>query len=68
MPAPTGVFNQKKKYLIDNSYIYFNGHIYRQVIGIPMGINAGPQIANIYLHVYEYEYIKQLISIEDKIV
>ena len=49
-------------YLIDNSYVTYQGKIYRQVIGIPMGTNAAPQIANAYLHVYEYEYIKRLIE------
>ena len=32
-----------------------------------MGTNAAPQIANIYLHVYEFEYIKLLIERDDKI-
>ena len=49
-------------YLIDNSFVIYQGKIYKQVIGIPMGTNAGPQIANTYLHVYEYEYIKKLIE------
>ena len=53
-------------YLIDNSFIVYQGEIYRQVIGIPMGTNAAPQIANIHLHVYEFEYIKCLIDKDDK--
>jgi hypothetical protein len=53
-------------YLIDNSFVTCQGKIYRQVIGIPMGTNAGPQIANTYLHVYEYDYIKKLIENEDE--
>ena len=43
-------------YLIDNAFVIFNGSVYRQVIGIPMGTNAGPHVANIYLHQYEFEY------------
>ena len=27
-----------------------------------MGTNSAPHMANIYLHVYEYEYIKRLID------
>ena len=49
-------------YLINNSYVTYQGQIYRQVIGIPMGTNAAKQIANVYLHVYEYKYIKLLIE------
>ena len=41
---------------MDNSFINCNGCIYRQVIGIPMGTSAAPQMADIYLHVYEHEY------------
>ena len=52
--------------LIDNSYVTYQAQIYKQVIGIPMGTNAAPQIANVYLHVYEYEYIKLLIEKGDK--
>ena len=48
-------------YLIDNSFVNFKGTIYRQVIGIPMGTNSAPHMANIYLLVYEYEYIQKLV-------
>ena len=41
-------------------------YIFRQVIGIPMGTNSGPQIANVYLHVYEYDYIQSLIVLSDE--
>ena len=53
------------EFLIDNSYVLINNVIYRQVIGIPMGTNAGPQIANTYLHVYEHKYITHLILTND---
>ena len=31
-----------------------------------MGTNAGPQMANSYLHVYEYDNIKELIETGDE--
>ena len=43
-----------------------NGLVYRQIIGIPMGTNAGPHIANIYLHVYEFDSIQDLIEKRDE--
>ena len=43
-------------FIIDNSYIKFNDKCYRQVIGIPMGTNCAPHVANIFLHVFEYEF------------
>ena len=54
-------------YLIDNSFVEHNGKVYRQIIGIPMGTNAGPQIANIFLHVYEFDYIKALQDSRDDV-
>ena len=53
-------------YLIDNSYVIYNDIVFRQTVGIPMGTNAGPQVANVYLHVYEFEYIKSLIELGDE--
>ena len=52
-------------FIIDNSYIVFNGQIYRQIIGIPMGTGCAPHTANIFLHVYEYEFISKLVSDDD---
>ena len=34
--------------------------LYRQAIGIPMGTNAGPHVANICLHQYENDYFDYL--------
>jgi hypothetical protein len=32
-----------------------------------MGTNAGPKIANVYLHIYEHRYIAKLIDAQDEI-
>ena len=48
--------------IIDNSYIVYHGKVYRQKIGIPMGTNCAPFLANIFLHVYEYEYLNKLMN------
>ena len=48
-------------FIIDNSYISFQDTLFRQIIGIPMGTNCAPHLANIYLHVYEYKYLQKLI-------
>ena len=50
-------------YLVNNSYVMFNGIVYRQIVGIPMGSNAAPHMAYGYLAVYEYEYIQRLVLI-----
>ena len=48
-------------YFIDNSFIEYQGTIYRQIIGIPMGINCAPHIANLFLQVYEEDYIQNVL-------
>ena len=48
--------------LIDNCYIAYKNCVYRQVIGIPMGTNCAPYLANIFLFMYESQYIKTLVD------
>ena len=48
--------------IIDNSYILFHDNVFRQIIGIPMGTNCAPYLANIFLHAYEYEYLVKLVE------
>ena len=48
--------------IVDNSYIVFHGKVYRQKIGIPMGTNCAPFLANIFLHTYEYDYLTKLVA------
>ena len=49
------------KYLIDNVYIKVGNSVYRQTIGIPMGTDCAPQLANLFLFHYEYLYMKNLM-------
>ena len=48
--------------IIDNSYIIYKNDVYRQVIGIPMGTSCAPHLANIFLFMYESQYIKSLVE------
>ena len=50
------------KYLINNIYVKFNNTIYRQTVGIPMGTDCAPDLANIFLFSYEYKYVCCLIE------
>lgn len=47
-------------YLLDNIYIRFGKQIYRQVIGIPMGTNCAPLIADLFLYCYESQFMAKL--------
>ena len=50
------------KLIIDNCYVSYHENIFKQVIGIPMGTNCAPYLANIFLHMYEYDYLKILVD------
>ena len=40
-------------YLIDNVYIKVGSKVYRQTVGIPMGTDCAPQLANLFLFHYD---------------
>ena len=48
------------EYLIDNIYIRFGDSVFRQVIGIPMGTNCAPLLANLYLFYHEYNFLMKM--------
>ena len=45
------------KFCISNNFIYFDNKLYRQKVGIPMGANYSPNLANLYLHFYESKFM-----------
>ena len=40
-------------FLLDNIYIRFGSKLYRQIVGIPMGTNCAPLVADLFLFCYE---------------
>ena len=53
-------------FLIDNIYVEFGGHIFRQTIGIPMGTNCAPLLADLFLYSYEAGFIQELLTNKKK--
>ena len=47
-------------FIIDQSYVMYKGTLYRQQIGIPMGTNCAPYLANLFLHAYEIAFIDKM--------
>ena len=45
------------EFLIDNIFVQFGGCLFRQVIGIPMGTNCAPLLADLFLYSYENEFL-----------
>ena len=50
------------EYLVDNIYINVGNRVFRQQVGIPMGTDCAPLLANLFLFYYEYRYMKGLIK------
>ena len=51
-----------KVYQIMYVYIKVGSKVYRQTVGIPMGTDCAPQLANLFLFHYEYSYMKILMK------
>ena len=47
-------------YLLDNCYFQIGNSVYKQRIGIPMGSDPAPFMANLFLYHYENEFISEL--------
>ena len=42
---------------LSNIYVRFGSSVFRQVIGIPLGTNSAPLLADLFLHTFEYDFI-----------
>ena len=51
-------------YLLDNIFIRFDSKLYRQIVGIPMGTNCAPLVADLLLFRYERDF---MLSLTDNI-
>ena len=50
--------------LVDSFYIYvrFGGQLFRQMVGLLMGTNCAPLLAELFLYSYENEFLDKLIK------
>ena len=51
-------------YLLDNIYIRFDTKLYRQIVGIPMGTNCAPLVADLFLFCYERDFMTSLSDVK----
>ena len=47
---------------MDKIYIRFGTKLYRPIVGIPMGTNCAPLVADLFLFCYERDFMKNLSS------
>ena len=55
-------------YLLDNIFIRFGSKLYRQIVGIPMGTNCAPLVADLFLFCYESDFMLSLSDIKTDII
>ena len=53
-------------YLLDNIYIRFGTKLNRQIVGIPMGTNCAPLVADLFLFCYERVFMTSLSDVKGK--
>ena len=51
-------------YLLDIIYIRFGTKLYRQIVGIPMGTNCTPLVADLFLFCYERDFITSFSDVK----
>ena len=56
------------EFLIDTIFVQFGGSLFWQVIGIPMGTNCAPLLADLFLYSRENEFLDNMIRSGDLIV
>ena len=49
------------EFLIDNIFVQFGGRLFCQASGIPMETNCAPLLADLFLYVYENEFLDNMI-------
>ena len=51
-------------YFLHNIYIRFGTKLYRQIVGIPMGTNCAPLVADLFLFCYERDFMTFLSDVK----
>ena len=53
-------------FLIENIYVVFGDQVFQQCVGIPMGTNCAPLLADLFLYSYEAEFVQKLLRDKNK--
>jgi hypothetical protein len=47
------------EFIIDNIYVVVGGQVFQQSVGIPIGTNRTPLLADLFLYSYEAKFIHE---------
>jgi hypothetical protein len=53
-------------FLVNNIYVVFEDKVFQQSVGIPMGTNCAPLLADLLLYSYEAEFVQKLLRGNNK--
>jgi hypothetical protein len=54
------------EFLKDNICVVFGGQVFQQSVGIPMGTNCAPLLADLFLYSYKTKFIQKLLHEKKK--
>jgi hypothetical protein len=57
--SETDIINMLE-FLIDNIFVFFGGRVFQQTVGIPMGTNCAPLVADLILYSCEAVFIQEV--------
>ena len=53
-------------FLVDNIYVVFGYQVFQQSVGIPMGTNCALLLADLFLYLYDSEFVQKLSQENNK--
>jgi hypothetical protein len=63
--SETDIFNMLE-FVIDNIFVIFGGRVFQQTVGIPMGTNCVPLLADLFRYSYGPDFIQGLLKKNEK--
>jgi hypothetical protein len=54
-------------FIIDNIFVMFSGRVFQQTGGIQMGTNFAPHLVDLFLYLYEADFIQGLLKKSDRV-
>ena len=52
---------------LDKIYVRFSNTVYRQIVGIPIGTNCAPIIADLFLYCYQLQFNTKIQTTQNRI-
>ena len=63
--SETNIINMLE-FLIDNIFVIFGGRVFHQTVGIPMGTQCAPLLADLFVYWHDADFIQGLLKKNEK--